>query len=141
MKTGTTTVLSYAALTDMFANTGGNGAGNFTFTSTKKLMDKCMTSDTAMFIDYMDSLAIASQSFASTASDGQAGVLTSGTSTYLFAANGIEYTQLIEKGLMGAVFMYQATNVYFGADEMNVDNDAAVDPSSGECHHHGTSLG
>jgi len=132
MKTGTTTVLSYAALTDMFANTGGNGAGNFTFTSTKKLMDKCMTSDTAMFIDYMDSLAIASQSFASTASDGQAGVLTSGTSTYLFAANGIEYTQLIEKGLMGAVFMYQATNVYFGADEMNVDNSSAVDPSSGE---------
>jgi hypothetical protein len=132
MKTGTTTVLSYASLTDMFANTGGNGAGNFTFTSTKKLMDKCMTSDTAMFIDYMDSLAIASQSFASTASDGQAGVLTSGTSTYLFAANGIEYTQLIEKGLMGAVFMYQATNVYFGGDEMNVDNSSAVDPSSGE---------
>src|SRR5688572_4667468 len=31
MKTGTTTVLSYTALIDMFANTGGNGGGNFTF--------------------------------------------------------------------------------------------------------------
>lgn len=132
MKTGTTTVLSYTALTGMFANTGGNGGGNFSFTSTKKLQDKCLAADTAMFIGFMDSLAVASIDNASTASDGQAGTLTSGTSTYLFAANGIEYTQLIEKGLMGAVFMYQATQIYFGSDEMNVDNSTAVDAGAGE---------
>lgn len=95
MKTGISGVLTNQALTDMFANTGGNGGGNFSFTSTKKLMDKCLAADTSLFIDYMDSLAIASQDYASAASDGQAGTLTSGTSTYLFAANGIEYTQLI----------------------------------------------
>lgn len=95
-------------------------------------MDKCLAADTSLFIDYMDSLAIASQDYASAASDGQAGTLTSGTSTYLFAANGIEYTQLIEKGLMGAVFMYQATQIYFGSGKMNVDNTTAVDAGAGE---------
>lgn len=132
MKTGTTTPLSYLSLTDMFANTGNNGGGNFSFTSTKKLQDKCLASDTSLFIDYMESLAIASADFASTAADGQAGTLTSGTSTYLFAANGIEYTQLIEKGLMGAVFMYQATNIYFGSDKMGADNTTAVNAGAGE---------
>ncbi|MBL7898328.1 MAG: DUF4856 domain-containing protein [Crocinitomicaceae bacterium] len=132
MKTGTTSALSNTVLTDMFANTGGNGGGNFSFTSTKKLMDKCLAADTSMFIDYMDSIAVASQSFASTASDGQAGIMTSGTSTYLFAANGIEYAQLIEKGLMGAVFMYQATNVYFGTEKMSADNSTAVNAGAGE---------
>ena len=132
MKTGTMSALSYTVLTDMFANTGGNGGGNFSFTSTKKLMDKCLAADTSMFIDYMDSIAVASQSFASTASDGQAGIMTSGTSTYLFAANGIEYAQLVEKGLMGAVFMHQATNVYFGTEKMSADNSTAVNAGAGE---------
>lgn len=132
MKTGTTAQLSYLSLTDMFANTGSNGGGNFSFTSTKKLQDKCLAADTALFIDYMDSLAVASIDFASTAADGQAGTLTSGTSTYLFAANGIEYAQLIEKGLMGAVFLYQATNIYFGSDKMSADNTTAVNAGAGE---------
>lgn len=132
MKSGTSSVLSYTELTEMFANTGGNGGGNFSFTSTKKLQDKCLAADTALFIDYMESLALASVDFASTAASGQAGTLTSGTSTYLFGANGMEYTQLIEKGLMGAVFMYQATQVYFGSDKMNVDNSSAVDAGAGE---------
>jgi hypothetical protein len=132
MKTGTTTTLSYLALTDMFANTGGNGGGNFSFTSTKQLQDKCLAADTSLFIDYMDSLAIASADFSSTAADGQAGTLTTGTSTYLFAANGVEYMQLIEKGLMGAVFMYQATNIYFGSDKMGADNTTAVNAGAGE---------
>ena len=30
---------------------------------------------------------------------------------------------------MGAVFMHQALNVYFGPDKMNVDNTSAVDPT------------
>jgi len=132
MKTGTTSVISYSVLTDMFANTGGNGNGNFSFTSTKKLQDKCLAADTSMFNDYMENLALASQSFAIAAANGQAGTLTSGTSTYLFGANGMEYVQLIEKGLMGAVFMYQATNIYFGSDKMGADNTTAVDAAGGE---------
>lgn len=132
MKTGTTNAISFATLKDMFSNTGGNGNGAFSFSSTKQLQNKCFELDTADFIARMNTLAIASNDFSQTASSGQAGTLTSGTSTYLFDENGIEQTQIIEKGLMGAVFMYQALNVYLGDGKMDVDNTTAVDAAGGK---------
>lgn len=132
MKTGTSTTLDAQALKDMFSNEGGNGNGGFSFTSTKQLKNKCFDLDQAMFEGWMDDLAAASASHASTAADGQAGTLSSGSSTYLFDANGREHVQFIEKGLMGAVFMYQALNVYFGDGKMNVDNTTAVDAAAGK---------
>lgn len=132
MKTGTGTVLDAQVLKDMFANVGGNGNGNFSFTSTKQLKDKCFSLDQTMFEVWMDEIATASVSHASVASNGQAGTLTSGTSTYLFDENGMEHVQLIEKGLMGAVFMYQSLNVYFGDAKMNVDNTTAVNAGAGQ---------
>ena len=131
MKTGNSTTLNAQVLKDMFANTGGDGNGNFSFSSTKQLKDKCFLADQALFEDWMDAIAVASASHAMTAADGQAGVLTSGTSTYLFDENGMEPVQFIEKGLMGAVFMHQALNVYFGDGKMNVDNTTAVDAAGG----------
>ena len=140
MKSGTGAVLSETVLLDMFANTGDNGGGNFTFSSTKQLKNKCFESDLSMFEDYMAALATASEDYAMEASSGQAGTLSSGESTYLFGSNGMEYTQLIEKGLMGAVFLNQALNVYFGDSKMNVDNSTPVDPDNGkyytEMEHH-----
>lgn len=132
VKSGKEAVLSVAVMDAMFQNTGNNGGGNFTFTSTKQLRDKCLATDTAMFNTYFDELATASLSFSETASSGQAGTLTTGTSTYLFASNGMEYAQLIEKGLMGAVFLNQALNVYFGDSKMDVDNSTVVNSSGGE---------
>lgn len=132
MKSGTTGVVDAQDLKDMFANTNGNGNGNFTFSSTKQLKDKCFSLDQTMFEDWMDDLALASQSFAAAASNGQAGVLTTGTSTYLFDENGREPLQFVEKGLMGAVFMYQALNVYFGPGKMDVDNSTAIDAAGGK---------
>lgn len=132
MKSGTSTVLSAQDLKDMFANTGGNGNGQFSFTSTKQLENKCFSLDVSMFQGWMDDIALASVSNGSVASDGQAGTLSSGTSTYLFDENGKEHVQLIEKGLMGAVFLNQALNEYFGDSKMNVDNTTAVDPSVGK---------
>jgi len=131
MKSATSTIVYPEDLKAMFANTGGNGNGNFSFTSTKQIKDKCFSVDQALFEAWMDKLALASVSFSSQATDGQAGVLTSGTSTYLFDENGKEYLQLIEKGLMGAVFMNQALNVYF-VEEINVDNTTAVDAVNGK---------
>jgi hypothetical protein len=140
MKSGTGAVLSETVLLDMFANTGDNGGGNFTFSSTKQLKNKCFESDLSMFEDYMAALATASADYAMEASSGQAGTLSTGESTYLFGSNGMEYTQLIEKGLMGAVFLNQALNVYFGDSKMNVDNSTPVDPDNGkyytEMEHH-----
>lgn len=134
MKLGTSQVIDAQWLKDMFANTNGNGGGHFsgTYDASKQLKDKCFSLDQSMFENWMDSIAQASSSYSITASNGQAGTLTSGTSTYLLDANGIEYAQLIEKGLMGAVFMDQALNGYFGSAKMNVDNTTAVDPLNGK---------
>lgn len=132
MKTGNSTTLDAQVLKDMFSNENGDGNGNFSFTSTKQLKNKCFVADQGLFEGFMDAIAAASVDHASTAADGQAGTLTTGTSTYLFDANGIEQVQLIEKGLMGAVFLNQALNVYFGAGKMDVDNETAVDPSAGQ---------
>ncbi len=133
MKSGNSSVVSAQDLKDMFANTGGNGNGNFSFSSSKRLENKCFQADVGMFEKWMDSLAVSSQSYASTASDGQAGTVTAGSgSVYLVNANGVEYVQLIEKGLMGAVFMNQALNVYFGSGKMDVDNSSAEDSGNGK---------
>ncbi|PKR81479.1 DUF4856 domain-containing protein [Brumimicrobium salinarum] len=140
MKSGTEGVVAEQNLLDMYANTGDNGGGNFSFSSGKQLENKTFTNDVQMFKDWMADLANASTDFAETAASGQAGVLTSGSSKYLFDANGYEPVQLIEKGLMGAVFMHQAVNGYFGETKMNVDNSNAVDPTNGkyytEMEHH-----
>lgn len=132
MKTGTSTTLDAQVLKDMFSNENGNGNGNFSFTSTKQLKNKCFVADQGLFESFMDALATASVDNANTASDGTAGTLSSGTSTYLFDANGVEQVQVIEKGLMGAVFLNQALNVYFGSGKMDVDNATAVDPTAGK---------
>jgi hypothetical protein len=131
MKSAIASSISADDLKAMFANTGGDGNGNFSFTSAKQLKDKCFAVDQALFETWMDKLAVASVSFSSQAADGQAGVLTSGTSTYLFDENGREYLQFIEKGLMGAVFMHQSLNIYFSSSKMDVDNATAVDAANG----------
>ncbi len=140
MKSGTAAELDVTVLNAMFANEGDNGGGNFSFSSSKQLKNKCLTIDVPLFEGYLAELADASVSFGIEAEAGVAGTLSSGSSTYLFASNGIEYTQLIEKGLMGAVFLNQATNTYFGDGKMNVDNSTAVAPADGkyytEMEHH-----
>ncbi len=131
LKSGTTSPLDLTAITAMFNNTDGNGSGNFTFSSSKQLKDKCFASDVSLFESFFNEQTTASGSYAEVASSGQAGTLSTGSSTYLFGANGMEYAQIIEKGLMGAIFMNQALEVYFGSEKMNVNNSSAEDPSAG----------
>lgn len=132
IKTGRTTTLNAQVLQDMYSNVGGNGNGNFSFTSTKQLRDKSFSLDVTMIEAILNDAATASISNGMTASDGQAGVLTSGTSSYLFDENGHDVAEMFEKSIMGAVFMYQALNVYFGDGKMNVDNTVAVNAGAGE---------
>ncbi|MGB1102073.1 MAG: DUF4856 domain-containing protein [Crocinitomicaceae bacterium] len=132
MKSGNAGVISADIMKDMFANTGGDGAGNFSFSSTKQMKDKCWETDAATFEGWMEDLAVASISHAETAAPGQAGTLTTGSSTYIFDDNGVEHVQLIEKGLMGAVFLHQALNIYFGSGKMDLDNNTPVDPDNGK---------
>ncbi len=127
-ESGETSVINAQILKDMFINTNNP----FTFISTKQLKDKCFSLDVNLIESFMDSIAIASQSFSQIAAQGQAGTLSSGTSTYLFSANGFDYAEMIEKTIMGGVFMYQALNVYLGDDKMNVDNTSAVNAGAGQ---------
>ncbi|MEM8488766.1 MAG: DUF4856 domain-containing protein [Bacteroidota bacterium] len=120
-------VVSEQVFLDMFANTGGDGAGNFTFTSTKQLKDKTFVPDldAQLFEDMFARAAAASV-------DGNAGVeATNGTAglivrensgnTVLVDENGREFTQFIEKGLMGAVLYNQIYNTYL--TDVRIGND------------------
>lgn len=85
IETGEIQAIDAQVLADMFQNTGGNGNGNFSFTSTRQLKDKLFSLDVNLMESYFDSVALASQNFATTATNGQAGTLTSGLSKYLFS--------------------------------------------------------
>lgn len=137
MKTGNTsgTVLDAQVIKDMFANANDP----FSFSSTKQLKDKCFSLDADLFESYMDSIAVASQSTVA-GGPGVAGVVenASATKAYLLSANGVEYTQFIEKGLMGAVFYYQATGVYLSDDKIGaaVDNSNVTTGEGTDMEHH-----
>lgn len=120
-------LINAQTLEDMFSNVGNNGNGNFSFSSSKQLKDKTFDLELTYFEDLFDSTAKASinGSNSTPASNGVAGLLTrSNGASILVDANGREFTQLIEKGLMGATFYHQITNVYLTDSKIGetVDN-------------------
>jgi len=115
---------------DMFENTGNDGGGNFSFTSDRQLKNKTFGPDldNNLFGDLFARAEAASENGNAgvTAEDGVAGLIERENSgnTILVDANGREFTQFIEKGLMGAVFFNQIFNVYLTDDRIgpNVEN-------------------
>lgn len=112
-------IISEQAFLNAFNNTGGNGGGLFPFESSKQLGNKTFQPDLdeQLFENMFRSAAEASiaANGGQMASNGVAGLIVrenKGT-TVLVDANGREFTQLIEKGLMGAVFYNQIFNTYF----------------------------
>lgn len=131
--------LDAAKIKDMYAdNTGGHFSTTDLNSSTKQLKDKTIPTEQSNFEAYMDAVAAASQFTAMTASAGQAGIAANnaGSSFYLLNENGIELTQVIEKGLMGACFYYQATAVYMGSGKMEVDNISVTSGIGTAMEHH-----
>lgn len=137
MKTANTSgvALDATKLKEMYANEGGH----FSFSSSKQLKSKTFSLDQGVFEGYMDAIALASQSTVA-GSNGVAGVVESNDASkaYLFDENGIEYTQIIEKGLMGAVFYYQAMAVYLSDDRIGdaVDNENITPGEGTDMEHH-----
>jgi hypothetical protein len=89
---------------------------------------------------WMDSLELASQN-TEAGEAGLAGVVYSkdGAKSYLQGANGFEYTQLIEKTLMGAVNYNQAVNYYLNVDEKiaeSIDNEEVTEGKGTALQHH-----
>jgi len=130
MKTSNTVgavALDEEVLSDMFSNSNGAFQGQFS----KNLRSKCFLPDTGIFDSFIQKIAVASQA-TGIASEGVAGVLIEGSTDpevgYRVDENGIEHIQLIEKGLIGAVFFYQAMEVYLSQDRMgSTGNDELVD--------------
>ena len=104
-------------LKDMFSNADGTGSVHFSDESndpSKQLKSKCFLPMVSVYEDWMDDFAAASTS-TTAGSNGVAGVVVSTTNPskqYFFDENGFEHIQLIEKGLMGDVFYFQAMETY-----------------------------
>ena len=121
--------LSATVLNDAFANTNGDGNGFFSFSSTKQLKNKTFQPDLddQLMENLFDAAEAASVSGLS-AGEGTAGLIVRENSgnTILVNEKGHEFTQFIEKGLMGTVMYNQIYNVYLtdartGDDVENTD--------------------
>ncbi len=108
-----------------------------TYGETKQLKNKTNTAAQTTFENLLLAAAADSQNNG-VASEGTAGVLTSldGEKKYFVNAKGIEYTQVIEKGLMGACLLHQATAIYLEPGKMDVDNTTIIEGEGTEMEHH-----
>ena len=137
------TALDANTLLAMYANDGhtwDDSEGLEMTGSSKQLKNKTVGGElfyTDMFEGYMNGIAEASAMTVEGQTDGamgQAGVVLSTTNPskqYLQNAQGQEWTQLIEKGLMGACFIYNISSVYLASGKMDVDNTSPEDPANG----------
>lgn len=140
MKKGNTqgTLVSSTKLKEMYENISSQFTNAALNTSGKKIKDKVFLADQVTFETYMDNLGAASTSTVA-GSDGVAGVVVSpsdATKKYLCDANGIEWTQVIEKGIMGSLMYYQTTAIYLDGSKMNVDNSTIVTGQGTAMEHH-----
>lgn len=142
MNTGNTmgTVLLASKLKDMYQNIGSQFTNATLNTSGKDIKSKVFLVDQSVFETYMDNIAAASTSSVA-GSNGTAGVIistTDATKKWLFDANGIEWTQVIEKGLMGSLMYYQTTAVYMDASQIGntVDNTIVIAGEGTAMEHH-----
>lgn len=127
--------LDLAVLDDMFANKGGNGGGNFSFTSEEQLEELCFGAHRALIRSYFEVAVAASQSN-NPASDGVAGRMTNGTEHRLVDEYGVEFAEYIEKSIMGAVFYYQVMGVHLADEAMDADNVTVTEGRGTEMQQH-----
>lgn len=136
------TQVDSALLLRMYANSGNPFGDAALDGSGKQLKNKTYSSvgayNTVYFEYLMKRQGDISQHAGNTWSSGNAGVATSGTKKYFFDENGVEYTQLIEKGLMGAVFYYNICEVYTrpGKIGSTVDNTTVTPGKGTDMEHH-----
>lgn len=135
MKTGRVpnTLLSAATLKNMFSNTASPFANAALNTSGKQLENKFFSLDVNLVKSYMDSIEAASTNSLNIVVS-----TTDPTRKYLLNVNGMDYTEMIEKLTMGAVFYYQTMETYissFGVGN-SVDNTSIVTGEGTAMEHH-----
>lgn len=121
----------------MYTNNADKAQWTGTYEASKQIKSKTIQTEQALFEELIYELVAASQS-QGPGTQGQSGVVVSndGSKQYLLGDDGLDHAQLIEKGLMGACFYYQATAVYMGEDRMNVDNETVVPGEGTDMEHH-----
>lgn len=142
-KPNTGVAANEALMLNMFANENSPFADGALNSSTKQLKNKCYDGGgdpmtVSSFEYYMTRLASLSNAGMGTWAPGTAGIATSGTKAYFFDENGVEYTQIVEKGLMGAVFYYQIAETYTREGKIGdaVDNETVTDGKGTDMEHH-----
>lgn len=123
-----------AKLADMFSNSNNPFSSEELNSSGKQIEDKTFAADVQHFKNLFAAAQEASEDVVAngtTASMGVAGRLQRGTGGNFILVNekGWEFTQFIEKGLMGANFYNQIFNVYLTDSKVGngVDNETLVD--------------
>ncbi|WP_235941036.1 DUF4856 domain-containing protein [Cyclobacterium roseum] len=127
--------LSFQKLLDMYSNTNDPFSDQgLNEASTKQLENKTNAAQIDFFKGLMSEAAEVSQEVATNntaAANGVAGRVERGTTGNFVNVNekGWEFTQLIEKGLMGAVFYDQIFNAYLSESKIGegVDNENLVE--------------
>ena len=117
---------------NQFASTAAQGNSNLRTKIDELNFDNGNTSVADLFADLADSLTLSSQAnFAVSASNGTAGMITTGSKKRHVSANGLEFAQLLEKGLYGALLYDQMVDDYLrpvqaGAINSSGNNETAV---------------
>lgn len=115
-------------LLNMYANENDAFTSADLNASSKQLEDKTFISDVQWFKDLFAGAEAASNSGVE-AADGQAGLIARGDKQILVNEKGWEFTQFVEKGLMGAVFYNQIYNAYLSDAKTgdDVDNETILE--------------
>ena len=121
----------------MYANEAG---ADFSRDYGKDLRSKTLPAVQADFDRYLARYAELTKEDLARATPGSGGPVTTadGEKTYVVDDNGVEWVQIIEKGLMGATFYYQATSVVHGRGP---DERRQRDRRPRRGHRHGAPLG
>lgn len=140
IKTGNNgAVLNAQTMRNMYANVNAPFADASLNTSGKQLKDKTIATAQATFEGFFDAVATASQSAGAAATNGTAGILTTADNKkYLVDAKGVEYQQVISKGLMGAIFYNQAVEGYLTDLKIGptIDNTTVTPGEGTKMEHH-----
>ncbi len=132
---GKTQALDFDKLMNLYANTGNAFADATLNSSGKQLRDKTFSADTSFFVSMFKAAAENSADFAvTTAGNGTAGVaisITDPTKKYLVDSNGVEYAQVLQKGLMGAIFYYRIAEEYTTIEKLNLADNITVNAGEG----------
>lgn len=89
--------------------------------------------DTSVADDFeslADSLVTSSANFAVTAANGTAGIITTGDKRRHVSANGLEYAQILEKGMFGPLLYDQMVDDYLRPSQSGPDNAAGNNESA-----------